>query len=129
MTGKKRPDRAAPDYKKLQREQQNALTLAREQALRTGDLPHEWLLRIARGEPVIQRKLLIYMHASGPNKGKEKSRSWVEEEIYPTLEQRIDAAKASAPYFAPKLATQIIDVKKNSSVDDVLKAIAEKLPV
>jgi hypothetical protein len=51
---------------------------AREEAAKTGELPHEFLLRIARGES-------IDGHA-------------------PAFNERMDAAKAAAPYFAPKLA-------------------------
>ena len=44
----------------------------------TGELPHEFLLRVVRGESI--------------------------DEQVPTLEQRIAAAVSVAPYFAPKLA-------------------------
>ena len=50
----------------------------REDAAKTGELPHELLLRISRGET-------IDGHA-------------------PAFSERMDAAKAAAPYFAPKLA-------------------------
>lgn len=51
---------------------------AREWAYATGELPHMFLLRVARGEEV-------------KNGGK------------PTFEEMVDAAKACAPFFAPKL--------------------------
>lgn len=44
----------------------------------TGELPHEFLLRVVRGECI--------------------------DNLVPTLEQRISAAVSAAPYFAPKLA-------------------------
>jgi hypothetical protein len=44
----------------------------------TGELPHEFLLRVVRGECI--------------------------DDQYPTLGQRIAAAVSAAPYFAPKLA-------------------------
>ena len=44
----------------------------------TGELPHEFLLRVVRGECI--------------------------DGLVPTLEQRISAAVSAAPYFAPKLA-------------------------
>ena len=44
----------------------------------TGELPHEFLLRVVRGESI--------------------------DDQVPTLEQRIAAAVSVAPYFAPKLA-------------------------
>lgn len=48
------------------------------QAKSTGELPHEFLLRVVRGECI--------------------------DDLMPTLEQRISAAVSAAPYFAPKLA-------------------------
>lgn len=48
------------------------------QARATGELPHEFLLRVVRGERI--------------------------DDQAPTLEQRIAAAVSVAPYFAPKLA-------------------------
>lgn len=51
---------------------------AREEAAKTGQLPHEFLLAVSRGEKV--------------------------GEYEPTFEDRLDAAKAAAPYYAPKLA-------------------------
>lgn len=51
---------------------------AREEAAKTGELPHMFLLRVTRGEKI---------------NGYE-----------PTFEERIDAAKAAAPFFAPKMA-------------------------
>jgi hypothetical protein len=56
---------------------------AREQASKTGELPHEFLLRVARGENI---------------DGHE-----------PAFPERMDAAKAAAPYFAPRLSTAAID--------------------
>lgn len=47
-------------------------------ATATGMLPHEFLLAVARGEPVGDH--------------------------IPTFDQRVDAAKAAAPYYAPRLA-------------------------
>ena len=49
-----------------------------EKAKATGDLPHEFLLRVVRGESI--------------------------DGMSPSIEQRIHAAIAAAPYFAPKLA-------------------------
>ena len=56
--------------------------VAIEAATKTGELPHEFLLRVARGEAV-----------DGET---------------PTFDKRVDAAKAAAPYFAPRLATATI---------------------
>lgn len=51
---------------------------------RPGELPHEWLLRVMRNEEIDGEK--------------------------PVLAQRIDAAKAAAPYFAPRLAQSQVDL-------------------
>lgn len=110
----------------------NVLTRkAREEAQRTGVLPHEWLLSVSRGEAVTHMRLKIEYHKSGPNKGEEKSREWVEEIIYADFPTRLDAAKAAAPYYAPKLATQTINVgaKNADAVVDALRTLADQLPV
>jgi hypothetical protein len=53
-----------------------------EAATKTGELPHEFLLRVSRGETIDGEKT--------------------------TFDKRIDAAKAAGPYFAPRLATATI---------------------
>ena len=72
----------------------------RRRAALSGDLPHEFLLKVARGD--------MFYHGGV--------------KIRPTIEMRIDCAKAAAPYFAPKLAQ--LDLIKNLTDDD-LNAIIE----
>jgi hypothetical protein len=61
----------------------NRMSLAaRERAAAAGELPHEFLLRISRGEPIEGHK--------------------------PTFSERVDAAKVAAPYYAPKLASMTV---------------------
>lgn len=60
---------------------------ARAKAEATGQLPHEFLLAVVRGE---------------------KMGKWT-----PKPAQRIDAAKAAAPYFAPKMAAAELILKGN----------------
>lgn len=93
----------------------------------TGMLPHEWLLKVSRGEPIVHRHWDIKYDRSG----KEVSRVLVEEEVYADFATRIDAAKAAAPYYAPKLAIQQVTVKGGDSglIAATMKEIAEKLPV
>lgn len=50
-----------------------------EKAKTTGELPHEFLLRISRGEDI--------------------------DGYTPNFQERVSAAQAVAPYFAPKLAS------------------------
>jgi len=104
---------------------------AKEMAKATGELPHEWLLKIAEGHIVKQKQLVITLYKSGPNKGEEKSREWIDRDYYPTFHERVDAAKAAAPFYAPKLATQTIKPggKATESIAEALTALAEKLPV
>lgn len=93
-------------------------------------LPHEILLRVANGESLKQRKLHITYHKRGPNKGFEKSREWVEEDYWPTAAEQVDAAKAAAPYYAPRLATQMVktDEKTSEALTQVMKELAKGLP-
>lgn len=60
---------------------------ARAQAQATGQLPHEFLLTVARGEKI--------------------------DETVPKLDQRIDAAKAAAPYFAPRMSATDVTLTAN----------------
>lgn len=104
---------------------------AREQAAETGVLPHEWLLSVMRGDPIQQKRLVIIYHKTGPKKGEEKSREWIDETVYADFPTRIQAAKDCAPYYAPKLATQVLKIGEGSAaaVLEGLKHISEHLPV
>jgi len=105
---------------------QKVTALAREAAMETGLLPHEWLLMVSRGEGIKHKRWVVKYDA----KGNEKSRELVEEEVYADFPTRIDAAKAASPYYAPRLAVQTVSVSGNSdAVAETLKSIAEKLPV
>ena len=100
---------------------------AREEALKTGILPHEWLLKISRGEPIEQK----HWEIKYDKVGKEVSRTLITEEVYATFPDRIDAAKSAAPYYAPRLAMMAVTpVGTNiESVVDTLKNLAARLPV
>lgn len=99
---------------------------AKQAAMETGLLPHEWLLLVSRGEGIKHKRWVVKYDA----KGNEKSRELVEEEVYADFPTRIDAAKAAAPFYAPRLAVQTVSVSGNSdAVSETLKSIAEKLPV
>jgi len=103
---------------------------ARELAKQTGEMPHDILLSIARGELINQKVLEITYYKSGANKGQEKSRKWIDVDYYPTFNERVDAAKSCAPYFAPRLATQVIktDEQTADALTAVMKELAGKLP-
>lgn len=99
---------------------------AKQAAMETGLLPHEWLLLVSRGEGIKHKRWVVKYD----DKGNEKSRDLVEEEVYADFPTRIDAAKAASPFYAPKLAVQTVSVSGNSNaVAETLKSIAEKLPV
>ncbi len=93
-------------------------------------LPHELLLRAANGECFIHKKLHITMFRRGPRAGQEKSRQWVDEEYWPSFTEQVDAAKAAAPYYSPKLATQIIGTNEQTStaLAAVMKQLSSQLP-
>ena len=104
----------------------NVTAKAREAAMETGLLPHEWLLKVSRGEAIEHRRWVVQYDKNG----KEKSRELITEEVYADFPTRIDAAKAASPYYAPRLAVQTVSVSGNSdAVSETLKNIAEKLPV
>jgi hypothetical protein len=91
------------------------------------ELPHEWLLRVARGERIRQRRLVVTFD---PQSGVETDRKWVEEDWYATFEQRMAAAKECAPFYAPKLAAHTIQPAANDidALRELFAALAERLP-
>ena len=92
-----------------------------------GDKPHEFLARVARGEPIASRKMAVKYDDDGYEIGRE----WVPAIVYPSLKERIDCAKAAAPFLAPRLAVQIIN-QEGKEVDvftKVMNKLAGKLPV
>lgn len=85
------------------RTQQRRLKRA-QQAEATGMLPHEFLLLVSQGHPIKQHDWEYKYNKDGEITSKKK----IIVDVYPDFEMRIDAAKACAPYYAPKLATQMI---------------------
>lgn len=82
-----------------------------EQAKLGGKLPHELLLDVARGEPmhrmVLKRGLLIE-----------------EPEAY-DFQTRVDAMKAAAPYYAPKISTvEVISGVPDNELDAIITRLA-----
>jgi len=91
---------------------QKITTQAREEAKATGLLPHEWLLMVARGEPIEQKRWDI----KHDKKGNVVSKELVTDIVYPDLPMRQDSAKAAAPFYAPKLAAQTVDMNATMGV-------------
>ena len=77
---------------------------ARQLAAETGILPHAWLMKIARGEPVTQMQWVVKYDANGKADGREL----VEQQLYADFATRVEAAKAAAPFYAPRLSTQTV---------------------
>ena len=95
---------------------------SRRKAQETGLLPHEILLSMARGEP--QREVMV-----DPNTGMVLRHPDTGEELvrYVNLdvEQRRDAAKAAAPYYAPKISTvEVIAGVTSDNLDELIKVAA-----
>lgn len=90
---------------------------AREKALNDGDgrLPHEILLDMARGNPQPVKT------ANMDEQTGEVTVKVIRYEM-PDLEQRRDAAKAAAPYYAPKIST--IEVTSGVNDDELDRIIA-----
>ena len=89
----------------------------RELALDSELLPHEFLLKVCRGEGIKHKRVVL----------KGKSHELIEEIIYPDFDMRMEAARIAAPYFAPKLSHGV-----NVNIDNVtqnLRLLADKLPV
>jgi hypothetical protein len=83
---------------------------AREQAKLTGKLPHEIMLDIARGEPQYEKRV-------DPETGEVTQRL-----VNVPLDMRLDAAKAAAPYYAPKIST--VEVLAGASEHELDRLIA-----
>lgn len=88
-------------------------------------LPHIFLARVASGEPIIQMRWRIHYDKMGA----ELNRVLVTEEVYPEIEERIQAAKAAAPFFAAK-KVGLPDLGGNTAdaASEILKLIAASLP-
>ena len=99
---------------------QKITTKAREEAMKSGMLPHEWLLKVARGEPITHK----YYRTTVDRRGKE-TKELVEEEVYADFATRVDAAKAAAPYFAPKLSAQTVSIPEPVQLEHSNKTLSK----
>lgn len=86
---------------------------SREKAKQTGMLPHEFLLAIAQGQ-AIEHKVI------DPETG-----NILTTYITPDFDKRTDAAKAAAPYYAPKISTvEVITGVSNDDLDAIIAGAA-----
>jgi hypothetical protein len=96
---------------------------AQERAKQEGELPHEILLKMARGLPV-----RVMVDSGKVNE--DGSRIFVEEWKALDVEQVRDAAKAAAPYFAPKLSTvETITGLTDEQLDEIIRGAASEAEV
>lgn len=73
---------------------------ARKAAAETGLLPHEFLLNVMRGRAVML-----------PDPKSDRRRI----KRIPTFEEMLDAAKAAAPYYAPRLSAVALKAKTSEN--------------
>ena len=102
---KKRKEQV-PGTRNSTKTHKSIVAASREQAALSGMLPHEWLLKVMRGEGIEQR----YWEVTRDKKGNEINRTLKMQVVYPMFSERMDAAKSAAPFFAARLATQIIAI-------------------
>jgi hypothetical protein len=97
----------------------NKLSLeAIEWAKQTGELPHQFLLRVSQGQ-------MIATEVLHPDTGEVKVLYHI-----PDFETRVDAAKSAAPYFAPKLsAVQMMQQVADDQLDEIIKGLAAEADV
>jgi hypothetical protein len=87
--------------------------------------PHEFLAKIAAGHPFEIINVLYKRDDFGDVVDKIERA----ELVYPTIEQRIDCAKAAAPYYAPKLGNHITEPATSGElINNLLNDLAAKLP-
>lgn len=94
----------------------NVLTLMSvEKAREEGILPHEWLLKVTRGEAIdhiVTEKEI----------GSDGIETLVTKKIkvYPDFETRVDAAKACCQFFAPRLsAIQVRSTNAKGIIEEI----------
>lgn len=93
--------------------------LSQAEAKLAGILPHEWLLKVVRGDPIEQSYTVNVVDKKGKIIGQEV----MTKTVYPDLHMRHDAAKAAAPYYAPRLATQVITLRGR---EDMLNQLTDE---
>ncbi len=90
-----------------------------------GLLPHEILLRAARGEKFVIRTSHTEFHEDGPDKGLVRSEKIFDQAYYPTFSEQINCAKAAAPYYTPRLTMPVL--KPEDGTSEALTKIFEDL--
>lgn len=98
---------------------------ARELAMQTGKLPHEILLDIARGYPI----RITRTDATGAPMW-EREGVPLFDYVVPDVDRVVDAAKAGAPYFAPKISTvEVVQGAPDHELDLIIAQLAAQAGV
>ena len=112
-TGTKLPGATVPELTKEPTVNSNSNGMqrlsrqARAEAAKQGLLPHEWLLKVMRGEAIEQRIWVDVLDKKQMVVGRELKTI----QYYPPFAERLDAAKSAAPFYAPKLSVRQIDLR------------------
>jgi hypothetical protein len=118
---------AAPPAKRPRGRPPSAKTLVNRvaitQARAEGKLPHEILLDIARGTPLVQSRM-EWHEASQTFKPASPAI------LIPDLQMRLAAARDAAPYFAPKLsALELLASMSDDELDELVAVAAAEAGV
>jgi hypothetical protein len=98
---------------------------ARNAAMASGILPHEFLLAVARGERIKQLVPVGTQTIDGV-----EEQLFAERWLVPDFEKRMDAAKAAAPYYAPKISTvEVITGVSDDELDAIIASAAAEAGV
>jgi len=124
--GKKLNDGRSPGSGRTVGSLNKVTNATREAAMASGLLPHEWLLKVARGDAIEHTTVVDVYDAQGNVIDRRK----VTIDHYATFSERIDCAKAAASYYAPKLGAQMVAVNNDGGFDfvGILDTLSKKLP-
>lgn len=89
------------------------------------ELPHEFLAKVARGEAIEIVHTTIHRYKRGARIGQVREVEYETVWHYPSFQERMDAAKAVAQYYAPKLSAQT--VKSNNGLLDLFAKAVENV--
>lgn len=114
------------------KDSKNALTLlAVQKAREEGILPHEWLLKVTRGEAIKHTVTEKEVDKDGVETIVHK-----EIDVYPDFDTRVDAAKACCQFFAPRLSAiqvksvnpkGVVSTMDEADLDDMLEEMANDI--
>lgn len=97
-----------------------------------GELPHEFLLRVSQGKEIDHKHIVSVEHCNPdgtphilPNGERLVTYEQRDTIILPTFEERLDAAKAAAPYYAPRLTSiELLKATPDDDLDQFIELLA-----